>query len=228
MILIEAIFIEVGKGGVDMAISNVSLNTNIQNMPTSAISTSEKECENLQNQINGKEQLLKRLSTDPEKTSEEKARERQEVQKQIQELNRKLRLLQMEKEEEAQKAEKEKEQKVQEEEQVKTKEKEKAQKRTDGMEEETPQLENLQKMLASDSNIHQNRIQEKVAARQEAKMKVLETEIKSDKLYGTDTTTKQEELSELRKQKNFEIEPKEPEQKTPDYVMASGAKIIIR
>lgn len=211
-----------------MAINNVSLNSNVQNVTTSAMSTAEKERANLQNQIAGKEQRLNRLSADSELTAEEKAKERQELQQQIRELNRKLRLQQMEKEEEAQKAAKEKERKVQLAEEKKTEEKNDAENPADGMETVKPRLESIQKMLTSDSNIQQSLIRESVAGRQEAKIKVLETEIKSDTLYGTDTTAKEEELSALRRRKQFEIEPKEQEKKTPDYVMDSGAKIVIR
>ena len=56
-----------------MAINNVSLNSNVQNVSTSTMSTAEKERANLQNQIAGKEQRLNRLSADSELTAEEKA-----------------------------------------------------------------------------------------------------------------------------------------------------------
>jgi len=211
-----------------MAINNVTLNRNVSNVTTSTMSTAEKERESLKNQIAGKEQRLNRLSSDSQMTAEEKAKERQEVQKQIQELNRKLRLLQMEKEEEAREAAKEKAQQLQAKESDKTEVKESEEKRIDGVEKENPQLENIQKVLVSDSAIQQSRIQESVTGRQDAKIRVLETEIKLDKLYGTDTSAKQEKLSELSRKKRFEIEPKEQENKAPDYEMDSGAKIVIR
>jgi len=210
-----------------MAINNVTLNTNVQVGTATAVSTAEKESKNLQNQIAGKEQLLSRLSTDSKMTEEEKAKERQELQRQIEELNRKLKQLQLVKEEEAQKAEKEQEQKTQETEQQKTEEENPVDHQEGKTDKEKPLIENLQKMLASDSVVQQNRVQESVARRQEGKIKVLETEIKSDKLHGTDTGDKLKELSALRKEKTFEIEPKE-EKKMPERVLDSGTKIVIR
>lgn len=211
-----------------MAINNVSLNSNIQNVTTTAKSMVEKESRSLQNQLLNKEQRLRSLSSDAEMTEAEKAKERQEVQKQIQELNRKLRLLQMEKEEESRKAAKEQEKKAREAEQKKTGESEADKEHAEEITMENPSVQNIQKVLASDSAVQQSRVQESVTTRQDAKIRVLETEIKADKLYGADTTAKREELSSLRRQKTFEIEPKEQEMKKPDYVMDSGAKIVIR
>ncbi len=211
-----------------MAISNVTLNSGVQNMKTTTVTSADSESKNLQNQINSKEQRLKRLSTDSEMTAEEKAKERQEVQKLIEELNRKLRLLQMEKKEETAKAAKEQEKKLQDTDKENAEEEESAKVRADRMEMLSPPVENIQKILVSDSWVQQERVQESVAVQKEGRMKILETEIKSDKLYGTDTTAKREELSSLRRQEPLEIEPKEQPKTPPNYVMDSGAKIIIR
>lgn len=211
-----------------MAINNVTLNKSVQSVTTATVSAAEKERENLQQQIAGKEQRLNRLSTDSKMTAEEKEKERQEVQKQIQELNRKLRLLQMEKKEEAQKAAKEKEQELRVAEQQKPEEKENAVDPIEEMEKRNLQLDNIHKILASDAVIQQNLVQESVSKRQEGKIRVLENEIKSDGLYGTDTTAKQKELSALTRQKKLEIEPKEQGKKLPENIKDSGAKIVIK
>lgn len=218
-----------------MTISNVSLNNGVQNVKTSTVTTADSESKNLENQIANKQQRLNRLSSDAEMTAEEKAKERQEVQKQIEELNRKLRLLQMEKKEEAKETTEEQEKKaVLKEEMLKdSDEKKLGEEESAKIQEETkaklyPPVENIQKILASDSIVQQTRVQESVARVKEGRENVLETEIKSDKLYGTDTTAKREELSESRRKEALEIEVKEQPRTQPNYIMDSGAKIIIR
>lgn len=154
-----------------MAINNLTLNSNIQSVNTSTVKTADSESKNLANQIMNKQQRLKQLDSDVEKSA-----------------------------------------KIQEETKAKL----------------LPPVENIQKMLASDSVIQQERVLESVAGRKEGRENVLATEIQSDKLYGTDTTAKQEELSASRRKGAFEIEEVEKPKNQTNYIMDSGAKIIIR
>ena len=95
-----------------MAISVISSNHDFSNITALKPSASDTSSKTLQNQLANTEQRLNRLSSDSKISAEEKAKERQELQKQIAELNRKLQLLQLEKEEEQKKAQKEQEQKA--------------------------------------------------------------------------------------------------------------------
>lgn len=218
-----------------MAINNVTLNSSVQNIRTSTVTTADSESKNLENQIASKEQRLSRLSSDAEMTAEEKAKERQEVQKQIEELNRKLKQLQLEQKEKAEEAAAEQKKKAAlQEEMLKdsdkkaVEEEETAKYQEERKEIITPPVENIQKVLAADSVVQQNRVQESVAGRKDGRENVLEAEIKSDEIYGSDTTAKREELSASRRKDSLEIEVKEQPKNPPNYIMDSGAKIIIR
>lgn len=218
-----------------MAINNVTLNSSIQNVKASTVKAADSESKNLEKQIMNKQQRLKHLDSDVEKTAEEKAKERQEVQKQIAELNRKLQVLREEKRKEAAEATKAQEQKaVLKEERIKSDDARKQSEEDATKVQEEPKVkiyppvENIQKILASDSMIQQERVLESVAGRKDGREHVLEAEIQSDKLYGTDTSAKQKALSVSRKKGTFEIEDVEQPKSTPNYVMDSGAKIVIR
>jgi len=218
-----------------MAINNITLNTSVQNVKASTVTAADRESKNLENQIMNKQQRLKHLDSDVEKTAEEKAKERQEVQKQIAELNRKLQLLREEKRKEAAEAAKAQEQKVLlNEERIKSDDAEKqSEEDATKVQEENkvklyPPVENIQKILASDAVIQQERVLESVAGRKDGREHVLEAEIQSDKLYGQDTSAKREALSASRKKGTFEIEDVKEPKTTPNYVMDSGAKIVIR
>lgn len=217
-----------------MAINNVTLNSNVQSIRTSTVATADSESKNLEHQIASKQQRLSRLSSDAEMTAEEKAKERQEVQKQIEELNRKLRQIQLEQKEKAEEAAKEQEQKAALKEQMlgettkkETQGEDFAKAQEERIEKHNPPVESIQKMLAVDSVVQQERVLGSVDRQKAGRENVLEAEIKSDEVYGMDVTHKKEELSALRREGSWEIEAKE-QSKQPHYIMDSGAKIIIR
>ena len=84
-----------------MAINNVSFNIGIPNTTAGTGNTvMDSESKNLQNQLISEQRRLKQLSSDSEMGAEEKATKRQEIQQQIAELNRKLRMERMEQKEE--------------------------------------------------------------------------------------------------------------------------------
>lgn len=218
-----------------MAINNITLSSNVQNVNSATVKTADSEGKNLEKQIMNKQQHLKHLDSDVQKTAEEKAKERQEVRRQIAELNRRLQLLREEKREEAADAVREQNRKtLQEEEKTKNADESKEERGKEAeIQEEAkvksyPPVENIQKMLASDSVMQQERVLESVAGMQDGREHVLEAEIQSDKLYGTDTSAKQEALSASRRKDTFEIQDMEKPKSTPNYVMDSGTKIVIR
>mgnify|MGYP006365513745 CR=1 FL=1 len=83
-----------------MAINSIPSNHDFSNITALKSSASDTSSKTLQNQLTNTEQRLNRLSSDSKISAAEKAKERQKLQKQIAELNRKLRLLQIKKEEE--------------------------------------------------------------------------------------------------------------------------------
>ncbi len=94
-----------------ISLGNVNSNNRIPNVATAAVAATDNESQKLQNELTSAKQRLNQLSSDPEMATEERAKKRQELQKQIAELNRQLRLQRMEQEKEAEKASKEQEQK---------------------------------------------------------------------------------------------------------------------
>ncbi len=218
-----------------MAIGLSSLDKTASNMTSSVISQTETETKNILNQITSKQQNLKRLSSDSKMSAEEKAKERQEIQKQIAELNRKLRMLRMEKEEEVKEAEKEQEQKA-----VLSEERNKALKQEDAnkviMTEDTQKQkekvnvspQNIQKMLEGSSLVQKERIQQRVDNQKELAGNILETEIKLDELYGADTSAKKEELADMIKANPFELRIEEPQEQNVIFGEKAPVKIIIR
>lgn len=220
-----------------MAINNVTLNSGIQNITATKVSTADNETKTLQSQLANKEQRLQRLTSDSKLTAEEKAKKRQEIQQQIAELNRKLKMLEMEQKEKAEETAKKQEQKVALSEELygDTKEKEpvdKAQSEEEKpwsqeqQEEKQVPIQNLQQILAADSYIQQERVQSSVDNRKSGQENVLEAEIQSDALYGIDNQSKKEELSKMRREKNFLIE--EQEQQKQAAAPMAGSKIIIK
>lgn len=219
-----------------MAINSVKLNSAVPN--TSSITPTDAETKNIQNQITSKNQSLNRLSSDPEMSAEEKAKERQEIQKQIAELNRKLRMLRMEKKEEAEEAKKEQAEKAALiEEQTKelsgkdsdkTTSSETAKEETfrEKMDKIEIPPQNIQKLLEAGTLLQKERIQQSAAREKDATINILEAEIKSDELYGADTSDKREKLSSMIKQKSVEI--KEPQQPQKLSDKNTQMKIVIR
>ena len=176
-----------------MAINNVTLNSGIRNITATKVSTADNETKNLQNQLANKEQRLQRLTSNSELTAEEKAKQRQEIQQQIAELNRKLKMLELEQKKKAEEAAKKQEQKVALNEELYAETKEKKSVDKVQSEEEKPRaqeserekqapIQNIQQMLAVDSYIQQERVQESVAKNKTGHENVLEAEIQSDAL----------------------------------------------
>ena len=216
----------------------MSLNQVSHNVASATTSSLDIETKNIMNQITSRRQSLKRLSSDSEMSAEEKAKERQEIQKQIAELNRKLRMLRMEKKEEMEKSEKEQEQKqkitVAEEENKKEVFKIETEKSSSVKEIEKQQEknnispQNIQKILGAGTAVQRERIQQNVEQGEKSVQNILEAEIKMDKLYGTDTTVKKEKLYSLIEVGKKKVEIEEKPQKQSGNLQKNPVKIVFR
>ncbi len=213
-----------------MAIPSTSLNNATLNITSATVSLTDTETKSIQNQITGKQQSLNRLSSDSEMSAEEKAKERQEIQKQIAELNRKLRMLRMEKKEEVKESEKEQEQKaaLKDEQIEEVSQNESAKSIKEQQEKPNSLSQNIQKMLEVGTLLQKERVQQTAEHKKELTKEILETEIKLDELYGTDTSAKKEQLSSLMKKEPFEYKIDEKEEAQPILGKGTNAKIIIR
>lgn len=219
-----------------MAINNVSFNIGIPNTTAGTGNTvMDSESKNLQNQLISEQRRLKQLSSDSEMGAEEKAKKRQEIQQQIAELNRKLRMERMEQKEEEKKAAKEQEQReirhkelLKEVEPKSQKETETLEKVSGEMQDSVLSVQDMQMMLASDSLLQQERVRVSVDKKEEGRESVLEAEIHLDGLYGSDTEAKKEKLSALRNKGAFQLEVQAIEQDQEFGVAKVSPKIIIR
>lgn len=218
-----------------MAINPISLGKAAPNAAQSTMSPIDTETKNIQNQITTKTQSLNRLSADSKLSEEEKAKERQELQKQIAELNRKLRMLRLEKEEEAKETQKKQEEKsTLPENQTKEPSYENSVKNAtdDSLEEKMKAInvppQELQKFFEAGTQLQKDRIQLTVQQQNEAATNLLESEIQSDKLYGSDTTIKEEKLSSLIKKKPIEISVTDEKNPTSFSKEKPPFKVVIR
>ena len=223
-----------------MAISNVSMNT------TPKVITPTRESRNLESQLTNEQQRLNRLSSSSNMTAAEKEKERREIQRQIAELNRKLELERQEEKEKARKAATEQEQKkiVKEELLEKTNNKDKTDSKyqinetgpTDSKDEKSslnnPSQElpvvTIKNLLTASAMTKQNAVIENSSQKAEGQQNILQAEIQSDTLYGTDTTAKKEALSDLRQKEEIQIKVLYPQQEKDTPIQNPGSKIIIR
>ena len=220
-----------------MAINSVSLNKEISNITAPKTAAADNGSKSIQTQIANKEQRLNRLSSNSELSAEEKAKERQELQKQIAELNRKLKLLRMEQKEEAEKARKEQEQKAvlqKELQPATTKENTQAQessKTAEADEEKSEPIElpssNVQKILVANAALQKNRIQNQVRNQKENTESVLEAEIKMDEIHNNDTAPKQEMLNSLKNKPLFDIETLNTPKQRNTFGVSDKTKVIV-
>jgi len=215
-----------------MAINPIHMNHTIPPATSFAPTATDAETKTIQNEITNKTQNLNRLVSDAKKSAEEKAKERQEIQKQIAELNRKLRMLRLEKQQETKELQKEEEQKAA------LREKQNTISSSDNSDEdisieETKELQekisispqDVHEILEAGIHIQKERIQQSVDQSKTSSENILSAEIHSDRLYGTDTSAKEEKLSELIRKEPFEMKTKETQkQETQKKPM----KIVIR
>lgn len=207
--------------------------------PTNAVSSVTNRSKNIQNQIQLKEQHLNRLSNDSKLSTQEKEQKRQELQKEIEELNRKLELMRQEQKEAEQKAE----QKRQTEEAAKSELQKTETSKTEGSKTERLETEPSHTQAAQDkhtnssSNTEHDKTQAKVSALKDAqqllnsnrtlreymietstdfdkqnRVRILRSEVKLDSLRGVQNKAKQEHLDDLTHKENFWIQTKYKQQ----------------
>jgi len=160
-----------------MTVHSTSLNSATLNITSAPVSLTDTEAKSIQNQITGKQQSLNRLSSDSEMSAEEKAKERQEIQKQIAELDRKLRMLRMEKKEEAKESGKEQEQKaaLKDERMEEVSQDDSAERMKEQQEKPNMLPQNIQKMLEAGTLLQKERIQQTTDQKKELTEDILET-----------------------------------------------------
>ena len=215
-----------------MTVNNTNITNNIAANTVSKPSVTDSESRNLQQQITNAQQRLSKLSSDSEISPEEKSKKRQEIQKQIAELNRKLRQRRLEqKEEAAEIAKQEEKQKALlkgNEEEPKPEAMRNVSENPDTAKDANSPALHMQTMLTADSMLQQQEVRENIAREKQGMENILESEINSDTIYGSDTTAKREKLSEMRKDTPIEIkEFPQPGTKDP-FTADVHTKIIIR
>lgn len=212
------------KGGcIRMAINPVEkINST---MTTAQVQKTPAQDKNLESQIATKQQRLKRLASDADMTASEKEQKRREIQKEIDELNRKLREEEAKKKEAAAKAaQKQKQEDALKKEELQEKlNPAKQDETTTSVELSDDQkkhidmpVKDIQQMLSAEYLIQKERVQEQVDMELQSTIQVLKAEINQDKLYGADTTQKEAELKALQEKENFWTEAAQTTTQQPD------------
>ncbi len=199
------------KGGTAMAIGSVqriSVAT-----PSSAVSSATNASKTLQSQLQMKQQSLKKISNDASLSAEEKVKQEQAYQKEIEALKRKLEQLRQKQEEEksAEKSELHTEDKVKEldktEAEKEVKDKTAEEETVQEAEQEKQEIKELspdevQKILDANFSLIETMIEQGVAYDKENNVRRLTSEIRQDGLLNVDTASKEEELKKLQTQEN--------------------------
>jgi len=217
-----------------MAIQPVTMDKVSHVTPTPAVTnvTGNSDTKNIQTQITSKQQHLKQISSDDTITATEKEEKRRELQKEIDELTRKLELKKQEQKEKSEEAAKKQEKMAalkaemfkeasstiepreataplasKEHETGKATEARYEAEKTDTQKEEQKKadmsIKEIQQMLSADYLLQKDLVQEQVDQQTEHTINVMEAEINQDKLYGADTTKKEASLDSLRNKENF-------------------------
>ncbi len=220
-----------------MTINNVSMNPM---SVTSSSPVSSTETKSLQTQLTGEQQRLNKLTSDADMTTAEKEKERRQIRQEIAELNRELKQKRAEEKEQAKENAKEQEKKkiikesmLEEADTKAGKESDKADKTGSSKDNDNLPVVTLNNVISAASDIQQANIEEQASRQSEQRQSVLATEIQSDELYGIDTSSKKEALSEMRKEENFLITAIHKKEDTSmenasAYSMDLSTKIIIR
>lgn len=212
----------------------------INTVSTNSLSVASAESKTLQTQIAGKQQSLNKLTSDAKMTVSEKEKERRKIKQEIAELNRKLRQEQLKEQEDSRELKKEQEKKkiIKEEllQELNPKKEDtpasSSESQEDIAQEDTSATTDipvvtLKNVLSADSSIKLSKVEEQVSRNADGRQDILAAEIKSDELYGMDTSSKQEELSAMRRHKPFMIESLHKKEDSSVPTMDLGAKIII-
>jgi len=211
-----------------MAIKPVSIDRISPTASVAAVSkvSADSDTRTIRTEINSKQQHMKKISSDDTITATEKEEKRRQLQKEIDELNRKLELKKQEQEEKAKEAAARQEKlaalneetrkadalkKSDDSEMDKKKiesESSEFQKEEVNSEKEEPQrtdipVKEIQEMLSSEYLLQKEQLQQQVNMNTENTIQVTKSEIDQDKRYGSDTTKKEAELEALEQKQNF-------------------------
>lgn len=186
---------QIQKGGIAMKVNGMS-GVGAGNAPAGAMGmnqASDPVSKDLLRQIDEAKKKLQELSSNEDMSMEEKMKKRQELQKQISDLNSQLRQHQMEMRREAS---------------------EKAQKKDPNGEDQSGGVQraenkgrnqqagmskgSMQAMIGAEGTLKQAKIQGSVAKRMEGRAGVLEAEIKLDAARGGSVEAKEEELAQVK------------------------------
>lgn len=148
--------------------------------------TSDAQSKNIKKQIAEAEKKLQEISANEELSLEEKAKKRQETQKQISDLRMQLRQHEMELRRQRQEEKKAAENHVGE------------QQKSKGQGGELTAA-GMQAVISADSSMKQAKVQQSVSEKMEGRAGVLEAEIEQDRRGGGNTEAKEAELAEMRK-----------------------------
>lgn len=205
------------------------------------INTISTESKTLQMQLTGKQQNLNKLSSDAEMTASDKEKERRKIKQEIAELNRKLRQERLQEQEDNKELKKQQEKKkvIKEElmqkmnpkqkddSEISTDSKTKASKEDKPANTDMPVV-TLKNVLSADNAITLSNVEEQVSRDMDNKEDILASEIQSDEIYGTDTSSKREQLSNMRRKEPFTIESLHKKEDTSIHSMDLNTKIVIR
>ena len=143
---------------------------------------------NIQNQIANAQKKLQELSSNEELSIEDKMKKRQEIQREINNLNQQLRQHQMEQRKEQQMKKTSMDDMLG----GSRKTGPKSGRQSAGLSQAS-----MQAMISADSSMKQAKVQGSMATQMEGKAGVLESEIKMDKGRGASTEKKEEELADF-------------------------------
>lgn len=179
---------------------------------STSITGSSDASKNLQNQIMSKEQNLSKISNDASLDAREKAKKRQELQREIEELNRKLELIRIRQEEneKAAKAKAAKADMIQEQSSVNSDDNERADiYAEDKVSKSFPDkadIDAIKSVLTSNLILQDELIQQNISTDKENTTRIMQSEIRQDVLYGNDTAKQKEDMYNTITKDDFLIE----------------------
>ena len=174
-----------GTSGVNAAAGALSMDAGIGGQTDPMVRDLQRQIEELQNR-------MKELSSNPELTLEMKAKKRQEIQKQISDLEARIRQRQIEVKREE--IVKKRQENYSMDEMIGTKQRTKKQgKQSTGL-----SAGSMEAMISADTSMKQADINGSVVRKMDGKAGVLEAEIKQDSSMGTPTDRKRKELAEVK------------------------------
>ena len=179
---------------------------------STSITGSSDASKNLQNQIMSKEQNLSKISNDASLDAKEKAKKRQELQREIEELNRILELIRIRQEEneKAAKAKAAKADMIKEQSSLNSDDNERADiYAEDKISKSFPDkadIDAIKSVLTSNLILQDELIQQNISTDKENTTRIMQSEIRQDALYGNDTAKQKEDMYNTITKDDFLIE----------------------